>query len=131
MTGLEKGWGLEYLHDKSQEYMLVWIMGISALSPHNLWDKLSKGWGRVTKQSENDPDTSKQLPLPHPLPQPLPHLHIQNWNKILLQTHMTLRKNNICNKSQLYLILIICCSIAQSCLTLCDPMDSSMPGFSI
>ena len=22
-----------------------------------------------------------------------------------------------------------CCSVAQSCLTLCDPMDCSMPGF--
>ena len=24
-----------------------------------------------------------------------------------------------------------CCSVAQSCLTLCDPMDCSMPGFPI
>ena len=26
---------------------------------------------------------------------------------------------------------ICCCSITQSCLTLCDPMDCSMPGFPI
>ena len=24
-----------------------------------------------------------------------------------------------------------CCSVAQSCLTLCDPMDCSMPGFPV
>ena len=24
-----------------------------------------------------------------------------------------------------------CCSVAQSCLTLCDPMNCSMPGFSV
>ena len=24
-----------------------------------------------------------------------------------------------------------CCSVAQSCLTLCDPMDRSMPGFPV
>ena len=26
---------------------------------------------------------------------------------------------------------IICCSVAQSCLTLCDPMDCSLPGSSV
>ena len=26
---------------------------------------------------------------------------------------------------------VSCCSVAQSCLTLCDPMDYSMPGFSV
>ena len=24
-----------------------------------------------------------------------------------------------------------CCSVAKECLTLCDPMDSSMPGSSV
>ena len=24
-----------------------------------------------------------------------------------------------------------CCSVAKSCLTLCDPMDCSMPGFPV
>ena len=27
--------------------------------------------------------------------------------------------------------LSCCCSVAQSCLTLCDPMDCSMPGFPV
>ena len=27
--------------------------------------------------------------------------------------------------------LILCCSVAQSCLTLCDPMDCSTPGFPV
>ena len=27
--------------------------------------------------------------------------------------------------------LLCCCSVAQLCLTLCDPMDYSMPGFSV
>ena len=26
---------------------------------------------------------------------------------------------------------LCCCSVAQSCLTLCDPMDCSMPGFPV
>ena len=26
---------------------------------------------------------------------------------------------------------ICCCSVSQSCLTLCDPMDCSMPGFPV
>ena len=26
-------------------------------------------------------------------------------------------------------IVVSCCSVAQSCLALCSPMDSSMPGF--
>ena len=26
---------------------------------------------------------------------------------------------------------VLCCSVAQSCLTLCDPMDCSMPGFPV
>ena len=31
-----------------------------------------------------------------------------------------------------YLYLCICeCEVAQSCLTLCDPMDCSLPGFSV
>ena len=28
-------------------------------------------------------------------------------------------------------VLSCCCSVAQSCLTLCDPMDCSTPGFSV
>ena len=28
-------------------------------------------------------------------------------------------------------IMIYCCSVAKSCLILCDPMDCSKPGFSV
>ena len=28
-------------------------------------------------------------------------------------------------------LFIFCCAVAQSCLTLCDPMDCSMPGFPV
>ena len=31
----------------------------------------------------------------------------------------------------LYKLLIYCCSVAKSCLTLCNHMDYSMPGFSV
>ena len=30
-----------------------------------------------------------------------------------------------------FTIICCCCSVAQSCLTLCDPMDCSLPGFSV
>ena len=34
--------------------------------------------------------------------------------------------------SQIMLLYyILCCSVAQSYLTLCDPMDNSKPGFSV
>ena len=32
---------------------------------------------------------------------------------------------------QLFLASCCCCSVTQSCLTLCDPMDGSMPGFPV
>ena len=31
----------------------------------------------------------------------------------------------------LYLTWLCCCAVAQSCLTLCDPMDGSTPGFPV
>ena len=31
----------------------------------------------------------------------------------------------------LFLYDVLCCAVAQSCLTLCDPMDRSLPGSSI
>ena len=36
-------------------------------------------------------------------------------------------KHTVC----LLLVLLIMCSVTQSCLTLCNPMDCSMPGFSV
>ena len=32
---------------------------------------------------------------------------------------------------RLYSFIICCCSVAQLCLTLCDPMDCSTPGFPV
>ena len=29
----------------------------------------------------------------------------------------------------IYIYIYICCTVAKSCLTLCDPMDCSIPGF--
>ena len=37
----------------------------------------------------------------------------------------------ICYLIQLSLICCCCCSVALSCPTLCNPMDCSMPGFTI
>ena len=31
----------------------------------------------------------------------------------------------------IYYVESSCCSVAQSCLTLCDPMDCSKPGFPV
>ena len=28
-------------------------------------------------------------------------------------------------------LVVFCCSVTKSCLTLCDPMDCSMPGFPV
>ena len=30
-----------------------------------------------------------------------------------------------------YMVCLCCCSLAQSCLILCDPMDCGMPGFPV
>ena len=29
------------------------------------------------------------------------------------------------------ILIIVCCSVTKLCLTLCDPMDCSMPGFPV
>ena len=34
-------------------------------------------------------------------------------------------------RSFLYILDCCCCSVAQSCLTFCDPMDRGMPGFPV
>ena len=46
--------------------------------------------------------------------------------RLLDQLNIYLHKNN--NK---LLQHFCCCSVARSCLTLCDPMDCSMLGFSV
>ena len=49
--------------------------------------------------------------------------------------HLNAQVYIYCNKiTIMYSIIfkyICCCSVAQSCLTLCDPMDCSMPGFPV
>ena len=37
----------------------------------------------------------------------------------------------LCAWAVLFLLPMICCSVAQSCLTLCKPMDCRMPGFPV
>ena len=39
--------------------------------------------------------------------------------------------NPISNTNRTELGMICCCSVAKSCLTLCDPMDCSTPGFPV
>ena len=39
-----------------------------------------------------------------------------------------MQQENLC---VLHSLLFSCCSVAQSCLTLCDPMDCSMPGLPV
>ena len=41
------------------------------------------------------------------------------------------RKNNSYKKDKKYTERQSCCSVAESSLTLCDPMDCSMPGFPV
>ena len=54
---------------------------------------------------------------------------------ILLVYHVNSWKNNysLCIKWCLVLELALwaCCSVSQSCLTLCDPMDCNMPGLPV
>ena len=35
------------------------------------------------------------------------------------------------NINSILYLAICCCSVTKSCLTLCDPMDYSMPGFPV
>ena len=37
----------------------------------------------------------------------------------------------LCAWAVLFLLPMICCSVAQSCMTLCEPMDCRMPGFPV
>ena len=36
-----------------------------------------------------------------------------------------------CTAGRFFTTSVTCCSVAQSCLTLCDPMDCSTPGFPV
>ena len=46
-------------------------------------------------------------------------MYMYNWFSLLYSGN----QQNIVNQ--------LCYSVAKSCLTLCDPMDCSMPGFSV
>ena len=46
-------------------------------------------------------------------------MYMYNWFTVLYSGN----QHNIVNQ--------LCCSVAKSCLTCCDPMDCSMPGFAV
>ena len=46
------------------------------------------------------------------------------WISLPLRSPQSIKQSSLC-----YTVCSPCCSVAQSCLTLCDPMDCSMPGF--
>ena len=50
---------------------------------------------------------------------------------LLFSTENTDRKATCCMKKKVLSRSRVCASVAQSCLTLCDPMDCSLPGSSI
>ena len=53
--------------------------------------------------------------------------NMQSFNKII-HPYQLENKNNKHKDND---IAIYCCLVTKSCLTLCDPMDCSMPGFSV
>ena len=69
-------------------------------------------------------------------PCPNPLLAWQSWTSYFTSHFMScteLLKGSsemVCPKNIKWLTYICCCSVTKSCLTLCDPMDCSMPGFS-
>ena len=62
------------------------------------------------------------MSMPKPHPQMFSFLR-----KTRASFFLNLQVNSICYKS----IKPLCCSVAKSCPTLCDPMDCSMPGFPV
>ena len=46
--------------------------------------------------------------------------------------HLYVQYSKVLHKGLIYILLRYrCCSAAQSCQTLCEPMDCSMPGFTV
>ena len=67
---------------------------------------------------------------------PLFHEFCFLWHKLFSWLFLRLTVLSICPlNSSLFLwdqcVCVCVCSVAQSCLTLCDPMDCSLPGFSV
>ena len=55
---------------------------------------------------------------------------LQMWTSISSEPVSFVAIIKICSFF-LILYLLVCCSVIQLCLTLCDPMDCSMPGFPV
>ena len=53
----------------------------------------------------------------------------KSWTRLSNRTtnKQICMKLNVC----LRILFCCCCSVTKSCLTLCDPLDCSMPGFSV
>ena len=56
---------------------------------------------------------------------------IPSWQLLTLLVHELCTVPLLRLLSEGLRVLCCCCSISQSCLTLCDPMDCSMPGFPV
>ena len=54
-------------------------------------------------------------------------IHVEVWQKTAKFCKAIILQLKKKNKT----ITCVCCSVAQSCLTLCDPMDSSTPDFPV
>ena len=49
----------------------------------------------------------------------------------LTQVNLSLKKPNILKKNHSFWYVVCYCSVTQLCLTLCNPMDCSTPGFPV
>ena len=58
-------------------------------------------------------------------------VHIYLYNHIYIYPLACWPETNVTGFTYTLLVQYCSCSIAQSCLTLCDPMHYSMPGFSV
>ena len=54
------------------------------------------------------------------------HTRLRNWLKF-----MGTKRHNNWMSCMILDFLLYCCSVAKLCLTLCNPMDCSMPGFPV
>ena len=67
------------------------------------------------------------------------HVHCNKWHQSNINVQRPLCSKSIpdlVNKCSSkvgvqYLLLYCCCSVTKSCLTFCDPMNCSMPGFPV
>ena len=80
------------------------------------------------------------LPPCQPLEAPILPRHSQEWEFCGGSLHLgrsapwkgaTLVKSVMAEAVRVTLTVAVLCSVAQSCPTLCDPMDGNLPGFSV